>query len=133
MNTWPPALLAALAAVTVSISAASQSGATAPWTGPGPRQMDCAAAKDKARCAALNKRIAACRDKIDDAWRRCMGEPAPNAKFVPPKPRDCTKARNRERCEAHSAALAACKDMGSRAEHRKCMAAALQAPPQKKG
>jgi len=94
--------------------------------------MDCAKAKDKARCEALNKDIEACRDKVGDEWRACMHRPAPAVKVAPPKPRDCTKARNKERCEAHNAALDACKDKETRAEHRKCMAAQLPAAAAKK-
>jgi hypothetical protein len=85
--------------------------------------MDCAKAKDKVRCESLNRDIEACKDKVGDEWRSCMHQPAPTAKFTPPKPRDCTKARNVERCEAHTTALEACKDKKTRAEHRKCMAA----------
>lgn len=89
--------------------------------------MDCARAKDQARCLALNKDIETCRDKIGDAWRQCMHQPVSTAKFVPPRPRDCTKARNKVRCEAHNAALQACKDKTTRVEHRKCMAQPLPA------
>jgi hypothetical protein len=84
--------------------------------------MDCAKAKDQARCASLNKDIEACRDKTGDAWRECMHQPPSSAKFTPPKPRDCSKAHNKERCEAHTIALEACKDKTTKAEHRKCMA-----------
>lgn len=83
--------------------------------------MDCATAKDKARCEALNKDIQACRHKIGDEWRACMHRPAPAVKVAPPKPRDCSKASNKERCEAHNAALEACKDRETKAEHRRCM------------
>ncbi|TSA10717.1 MAG: hypothetical protein D4R74_14230 [Betaproteobacteria bacterium] len=89
--------------------------------------MDCARAKDKTRCEALNKDIAACKNKTDDEWRECMRRPAPAASVAPPKQRDCTKARNQERCEAHNAALDACKDKTTRAAHRKCMAGQLPA------
>ena len=102
-----------------------------PGPGPGRRAggppIDCAKAQDKARCAALNKDIEACKDKVGDDWRRCMHQPISGAKFVLPKPRDCSKARNQSRCVEHNAALAACKDKTSREEHRKCMAA--QVPP----
>ncbi len=94
--------------------------------------MDCAKAKDQARCASLNKDIEACKDKTGDAWRECMHRPAPAAKFTPPKARDCGKARNQERCEAHTGALEACKDKSTRVEHRKCMAGQLPAPAPKK-
>lgn len=90
--------------------------------------MDCAKAKDKARCEALNKDIAACKDKVGDEWRECMHQPAKTAKTTLPKPRDCAKARNKELCEAHNAALDACKDKTTRAEHRRCMAGQLPAP-----
>jgi len=118
-------LLAAIAAATFATSAAAMPSGAAPAIGPGAHPMDCAKSKDKARCAALNKDIEACRDKTGDEWRACMHQPAPTAKFTPPKPRDCSKARNKERCAAHTSALEACKDQATRAEHRKCMAAQL--------
>jgi len=90
--------------------------------------MDCAKAKDKARCEALNKDIAACKDKVGDEWRACMHRPVPAGKFTPPKLRDCEKARNKPRCESHNAALEACKDAATRTAHRKCMTAQLPAP-----
>ena len=89
--------------------------------------MDCAKAKDKARCESLNKKIEVCRDKTDDDWRNCMGHSGSAAKFSPPKARDCAKARNKERCEAHTVALEACKDSATRTEHRKCMDERLKA------
>jgi hypothetical protein len=115
-------LLPAVAAATFSLFAAAYPTGAVPETKPGARPMDCATAKDKARCASLNKDIEACRDKTGDEWRTCMHRPPPAVKVAPPKPRDCTKARNKERCEAHNAALQACKDKETRAEHRKCMA-----------
>lgn len=126
------ALLAALSAATFAIAASAQPAGTGPGSGPGTRPMDCAKAKDKVRCESLNKDIEACRDKVGDEWRSCMHQPAPTAKFAPPKARDCSKARNQNRCEAHNAALEACKDKTSRSEHRKCMAAQLPLATQKK-
>jgi hypothetical protein len=97
--------------------------------------MDCAKAKDKARCASLNKDIETCKDKTGDAWRECMHQPVPTGQFTPPKLRDCSKARNTERCEAHNGALAVCNDKTVKAEHRKCMADQLhqQSQAPKKG
>lgn len=121
-------LLAGVTAATFVITAAAMpSGATAA-KGPPAHPMDCAKVKDKARCESLNKDIAECKGKTDDAWRECMHRPAPAAKFTPPKPRDCAKTRNKERCEAHTSALEACKDKDTRVEHRKCMAEQLPAP-----
>jgi len=121
-------LLVGLAAATFATTAASMPSGAAPGKGPGAHPMDCAKAKDKARCESLNKDIAACKDKTGDEWRACMHQPASTAKFAPPKPRDCTKARNKERCEVHTSALESCKDKTTRAEHRKCMAAQLPPP-----
>jgi len=118
-------LLAAISAATFAITASAQPAGPGPARGPGARPMDCAKAKDKVRCESLNKDIEACRDKVGDEWRSCMHQPAPIAKFTPPKARDCSKSRNQERCEAHTAALDACKDKTSRSEHSKCMAAQL--------
>jgi len=125
-------LLAAAIAATFSISAAAQPAGAGPERVPGARPMDCAKAKDKARCESLNKDIEACKNKIGDEWRDCMHRPAPAVKVPPPKPRDCAKARNKERCEAHNAALEACKDKTTRVEHRKCMAGQLPARAPKK-
>ena len=125
-------LLTAVIAATFSISAAAQPAGAGPGSGPGARPMDCAKAKDKARCESLNKDIEACKNKIGDEWRNCMHRPAPAVKVPPPKPRDCAKARNKERCETHNAALEACKDKTTRAEHRKCMAGQPPAPAAKK-
>ncbi len=124
--------LAAITAATFAASAAAMPAGANPGKGPGAHPMDCAKAKDKARCESLNKDIAACKDKAGDEWRECMRLPAPAAKFTPPKPRDCAKARNKERCETHTSALEACKDKTTRVEHRKCMAAQLPAPAPKK-
>jgi hypothetical protein len=121
-------LLAAVTAATFATTAAAMPTGEAAVKGPGAHPMDCAKAKDKARCETLNKDIAACKDKTGDEWRDCMHRPAPAAKFTPPMPRDCSKARNKERCEAHTSALEACKDKTTRAEHRKCMAVQLPAP-----
>jgi hypothetical protein len=131
MNTPLSVLLAAVIAATFSTAAAIPTGA-GPGKGPGAYPMDCAKAKDKARCESLNKDIEACKDKTGDEWRECMPRPAPATKFTPPKPRDCAKARNKERCEAHTGALEACKDKTTRAEHRKCMAGQLPAAAPKK-
>jgi len=119
------ALLAAITAATFAATAMpiGEGALKAPPAHP----IDCAKAKDKARCEALNKDIEACRGKTDDEWRECMHRAAPTVKFTPPKPRDCSKARNKGRCEAHTSALDACKDKTTRAEHRKCMA--VQLPP----
>ncbi len=121
------ALLAGLVAATFAITAAAQAPEASPRKGPGAHPMDCAKAKDKARCESLNKDIEACRNKTGDEWRDCMHRPAPAVKVAPPKPRDCAKARNKERCEAHNVALEACKGKDTRVEHRKCMAAQLPA------
>jgi hypothetical protein len=121
-------LFAGIAAATFATNAtAIPTGATT-GKSPGAYPMDCAKAKDKARCETLNKDIETCKDKIGDEWRECMHRPAPAAKFTPPKPRDCAKARNQKRCEAHTNALEACKDKTTRAEHRKCMTDQLPAP-----
>ena len=123
MNPCVSVLLTGIAAMMFAVTAAAQSPAAGAVSAKGmvAKRMDCAKAKDKVRCEALNKDIEACRDKTGDEWRECMHRPAPAAKFTPPKPRDCTKARNKERCEAHTLALDACKDKTTRAEHRKCM------------
>jgi transposase len=126
-------LFAAAAAATFAITAAAMPAGDAAGKAPGAHPMDCAKAKDKARCESLNKDIEACRDKTGDEWRECMHRPLPATKVAPPKPRDCGKARNKERCEAFNAALEACKDKDTRVEHRKCMAAQLPAPAPKKG
>ena len=125
-------LLAGVIAATFATSAAAVLTVASEGKGPSAYPMDCAKAKDKARCANLNLDIQACKNKTDDEWRECMHRPAPTAKFDPPKPRDCSKARNRERCEAHTSALEACKDRSTRSEHRKCMADQLpQSEPKK--
>ncbi len=127
MKFFPSILIAAVSAATFATSAAAVPTYAAAGKGPGAHPMDCAKAKDKARCEALNKDIEACKDKTDDAWRDCMHRPAPVAGFDPPRPRDCTKARNKPRCEVHSTALGACKDRGTKGEHRRCMTEQLQA------
>jgi len=124
-------LIASVVAATFATTANTMPTVAAAEKGPRAYPMDCAKAKDKARCAALNKDIEACKDKTDEEWRECMRLPAPTAKFTPPKPRDCSKARDKERCEAHASALEACKDKSTRAEHRKCMAGQMQAPSPK--
>jgi hypothetical protein len=121
MKTPISVLLAAVAAAALSTAAAAMPSGAGPGKGPGAHPMDCAKAKDKARCESLNKDIEACKDKTGDEWRDCMHRPAPAAKFVLPKPRDCAKARNKERCEAHSTALETCKDKTTRVAHSKCM------------
>ena len=121
-------LLATVTAATFATTATAMPNGAAPGKGPGAYPMDCAKAKDKARCESLNKDIEACKDKIGDEWRDCMHRPVPAAKFMPPKPRDCAKARNKERCESHTNALEACKDKTTRAEHRKCMTGQVPAP-----
>ena len=123
MKTSSSVLLAAIAAAAFSVSADVQAFVGGVGKGPSAYPMDCAKAKDKARCAALNKDIAACKNKLGDEWRECMHQPAQTAKFTLPRPRDCAKARDKERCEAHNMALEACKDKAKRAAHRKCMAA----------
>lgn len=127
MKFFASILIAAVSAATFATGAAAVPTYAAAGTGPGAHPMDCAKAKDKTRCEALNKDIEACRDKTDDAWRDCMRRPAPVAGFAPPKPRDCTKARNKARCEVHSTALEACKDRTTKGGHRRCMAEQLQA------
>jgi predicted secreted protein len=121
-------MLAAVAAAIFATAAAALPSGAAPRKAPGTHPMDCAKAKDKARCESLNKDIEACKDKTDDEWRDCMHRPTPAARFTPPKPRDCAKARNKERCEAHGAALETCKDKTTRAEHRRCMKGQTPAP-----
>jgi predicted secreted protein len=117
-----PCLSALFASMIVAAFAATAMAAgPAAEKAPGPYPMDCAKAKDKARCESLNQDIKACKDKTDDEWRECMHRPLA-ANFTPPKPRDCSKARNKELCESHASALEACKDKRTRAEHRKCMA-----------
>jgi len=125
-------LLAAVTAATFATTAAAMPSGAGPGKGPGAYPMDCAKAKDKARCESRNKDIEACRGKTGDDWRDCMRLPAPTTKFTPPKPRDCAKARNKERCEAHTSALEACRDKTTRVEHRKCMAGQLPAAAPKK-
>lgn len=122
MNRCLSMLLAGMIVATFVSAATAMAAGTAAERGAGAYPLDCTKWKDKARCAALNKDIQACRDKTDDEWRECMHRPAPAAKFTPPKPRDCTKARNVKACELHASALQACEDSGTRAEHRKCMA-----------
>lgn len=124
-------LLAAVTAVAFVSTAAAMPSGDAPVRGPLAYPMDCAKAKDPVRCETLNKKIEACKGKIDDAWRECMHPAGSTAKFTPPKPRDCTKARNKERCEAHTSALQACQDQTTRIEHRKCMVGQLAAPAAK--
>ena len=128
MKTPVSVLLAAIAAAFFANTAAAMPTGDGPGKGPRSYPMDCAKAKDKARCKALNEDIAVCKEKTGDDWRECMHRPAPAVKVPPPKPRDCTKARNNERCEAHNAALEACKGKETRAEHRKCMAGQLPVP-----
>lgn len=125
-------LIAGMIVATFATTATVMASETVAEKTPGAYPMDCAKWKDKARCAALNRDIQACKDKTDDAWRECMHRPAPTAKFTPPEPRDCSKARNKEACESHTSALAACKDKLARAEHRKCMAGQLQASASRK-
>ena len=125
-------LLAGVIGATLSSIAIALPAGSPPEKGPGAYPMDCAKAKDKARCESLNRDIEACKDKLADDWRECMRQPAPTGKFTPPKPRDCSSARNKEVCEAHTKALEACKDKASRAEHRKCMAGQLPASAPKK-
>lgn len=122
-----PVLLAGLIAATFAATVTAMPTGAAPEKGPGAYPMDCTKWKDKARCAALNQRIQACKAKTDNEWRECMYGSVPTASFTPPTPRDCSKARNKEVCEAHAGALRACKDKRTRAEHRKCVAAELQA------
>lgn len=121
-------VFAGLVAATFVTTATAMPAGNALEKGPGEYPtMDCAKAKDKARCAALNKSIRACKAKTDDEWLECMYPSAPTADFTPPRPRDCSKARNKELCEAHARALEACKDKRTRAEHRKCVSGQLQA------
>ena len=126
------AVLVAAIAATFATAATTMPAGAAAEKGAGVYPMDCAKWKDKARCAALNQDLQACKDKTDDEWRECMHQPAPTAKFTPPKPRDCSKARNKERCEAYTSALEACKDKSTRAEHRKCIAGQLPVSTPKK-
>jgi len=127
MKTTFSVLLAAVTAATFATCAIAMPSGAGPANGPNARSMDCAKAKDKARCETLRKDIEACKDMIGDDWRECMHRPLPAAKFTPPKARDCTTAANKERCEAHTQALDACKDKTTRAEHRKCMSERLLA------
>ena len=123
--------LAALATTAYPITANALPGSGSLGKDPSAHPMDCAKAKDRTRCEALNKEIAACRDKIGDEWRECMHRPAPDTKFSSPKLRDCATARNKERCETHNTALEACKDKTTRTEHRKCMTAQLRTPTER--
>ena len=125
------ALLVTTIAVTLAGAVAAMPAGEAAGKGPRAYPMDCTKWKDKARCESLNRDIEACKAKTDDAWRDCMRQSAPTAKFTPPKPRDCSKARNQERCEAHSSALKICDDKTTRSEHRKCMAEQLAASGKK--
>lgn len=127
MKLYFSTLLAGLIAATFATTVAAMPSGAALQERPSPYPMDCAKAKDKARCAALNEKIKSCRNRTDDEWHECMYQSARTANFTPPKPRDCSKARNRDLCEAHSAALEACKDKRTRAEHRKCITGQLQA------
>lgn len=120
-------LLAGVTAAMFATAAAAMPTGSPPGSGPGAYPMDCTKAKDKARCESLNKDIEACKHKTGDAWRECMHQPAPTAKFTPPKPRDCSKANNKAPCEAHVRALEACKDKPNKSEHRKCMSEHLPA------
>ncbi|OGA48630.1 MAG: hypothetical protein A3G24_25695 [Betaproteobacteria bacterium RIFCSPLOWO2_12_FULL_62_13] len=120
-------LLAGLIAATFATTVTAMPTGAAPEKGPGAYPMNCAEWKDKARCAALNQKIQACKAKTDDEWRECMYGSVPTAKFTPPTPRDCSKASNKEACEAHASALEACKEKRTRAEHRKCVAGQLRA------
>ncbi|MBI2318168.1 MAG: hypothetical protein HYU75_14520 [Betaproteobacteria bacterium] len=122
-----PLLLAAVIAATFAGGAGAIPTVAAVEKTPGAYPLDCEKAKDKARCADLNRKIAACRGKTDDAWRECMYPPAPAASFTPPTPRDCSQARSMDVCMAHARALEACKDKPTRAEHRNCVAGHLQA------
>jgi hypothetical protein len=122
MNSRLSLILASIMAATCATSVTAMPAGGAVEKAPSAYPMDCAKVKDKARCAALNQKIAACKDKTDDAWRECMNKPTPAASFTPPKPRDCNEARNKEVCKAHAGALAACKDKPTRAEHRNCVA-----------
>lgn len=117
------ALLAGVTAASFAVAAVAQSAAAGATLGKGlgAKPLNCATAKDKARCEAINKDIEACKDKTGDEWRECMHRPETVAKFTPPKPRDCSKARNTGRCEAQTQALEACKAKTTRAGHRKCM------------
>lgn len=126
MKTYLSVLLAGAIVATFAATAAAMPSGAVMEKVPGVYPMDCAKWKDKARCAALNRSIDACREKTDDQWRECMHLPAPTAKFTAPVPRDCSTARNKERCEAHTRALQACTDKTTRAEHRKCVAGQLQ-------
>jgi hypothetical protein len=114
--------------VTGLIAAFPAGAAASPPTGSkaGAYPMDCAKWKDAGRCAAFNDRIAACRDKTDDAWLQCMYPNERRATFTPPKAPDCSQASNRELCETHAAVLDACRHKTTRAEYRDCLAARLQ-------
>ncbi len=120
-------MLVAVGAAALAATASAMPTGQGPGNAPGAYPMDCAKAKDKARCESLNKDIAACKDKTDAEWRQCMRRPSSTAKFIAPKPRDCAKARDKEICEAHTKALQACADRTTRDEHRKCMTGQL--PP----
>ena len=123
MNPCLSVFLAGVAAALFASTAAGQAAGPNLRRAPGAQPMDCAKAKDKARCESLNKDIEACKDKTGDEWRDCMHRPAPAAQFTPPKTRDCAKAHNKERCEAHNSKLEACKEKSPRAAHRRCMSA----------
>ena len=127
MNLRISILAGLIAAFATGVAASPPTGSKA-----GAYPMDCAKWKDAGRCAVLNDKIAACRDKTDDAWLQCMYPNERPAMFTPPKARDCSHARNREVCETHAAALDACSDKTTRAEHRDCMAARLQATASKR-
>ncbi len=113
--------------VTGLLFAAGAAASPATGSKASPYPMDCTKWKDAARCAGFNDKIAACRDKTDDAWLQCMYPAEAAATFNPPKPRDCSHASDKALCESHAAALDACKDKHTRAEHRECMAGRMQA------
>ena len=127
-----PILFAGLIAATFATTVTAMPTGATVEKGPGADPMDCAQAKDKARCADLNRKILACRDKTDDAWLKCMYPSAPAVSFTPPKPRNCSAARDKEACEQHASALEACKNERTRAGHRECVAGQLQTASLKK-
>ena len=80
MKSTLSALLAAISAAIFAIAASAQPAGPGPGRGPGPRQMDCAKAKDKARCEVHNAALAACKDKVTRAeHRKCMEAQLPAA------------------------------------------------------
>jgi len=68
---------------------------------------DCAAARDPARCLALQQAHAACRGKRGSAKRQCLKEKLP----LP----DCSRAPDAQRCLAQQQVQTACQRQSGKA------------------